>query len=89
MQAARRPWHVGLYVLALAMLVALVAAVSSWAAGDPAPAQQTTTPIQYQAPEGEQPQAPRGDGSGRTPCPEGENGGGGSSQQQEGSDSTV
>ena len=89
MQAARRPWHVALYVLALATLVALVAlvaAVSSWAAGDPAPAQQTTTPIQYQAPEGEQRQAP--DGSGRTPCPEDE-GGGGSQQQEEGSDSTV
>ena len=89
MQAARRPWHVALYVLALAMLVALVAAVSSWAAGDPAPAQQTTTPIQYQAPENGQPRrAPEGDGSGRTPCPEGERGGG-SSQQQQGSDSTV
>ena len=78
MQAARRPWHVALYVLALAAFVALVAAVSSWAAGDPAPSQPTTTPIQYQAPEG--------DGSGRTPCPEGERGGGSSSQ---GSDSTV
>jgi hypothetical protein len=89
MQAARRPWHVVLYVLALAMLVALVAAVSSWAAGDPAPAQQTT-PIQYQAPEAEQPQAPEGDGSGRTPCPEDE-GGGSQQQQQQGSesDSTV
>ena len=86
MQAARRPWHVALYVLALAMLVALVAAVSSWAAGDPAPAQQTTTPIQYQAPEG---QAPEGDGSGRTPCPEGERGGGSGGSSSEGSDSTV
>jgi hypothetical protein len=86
MQAARRPWHVALYVFALAALVALVAAVSSWAAGDPASAQQTTTPIQYQAPDGEPRQAPEGDGSGRPPCPEGE--GGGSSQQQ-GSDSTV
>jgi hypothetical protein len=85
MQAARRPWHVALYVLALAMLVALVAAVSSWAAGDPAPAQPTTAPIQYQAAEG---QAPEGDGSGRTPCPEGESGGG-SSEQGSGSDSTV
>ena len=87
MQAARRPWHVALYVLALAALVALVAAVSSWAAGDPAPGgQQTTTPIQYQAPDGEQPD---GDRSGRPPCPEDEGGGeqGGSSQQ--GSDSTV
>jgi hypothetical protein len=89
MQAARRPWHVALYVLALAMLVALVAAVSSWAAGDSAPTQPTTTPIQYQAPEGAQPQAPEGDGSGRTPCPEGESGGGGSSEQGSGSDSTV
>lgn len=90
MQAARRPWHVALYVLALAAFVALVAAVSSWAAGDPAPSQQSTTPIQYQAPEGQQPQAPEGDGSGRTPCPEDEGGGdqGGSSSQQ-GSDSTV
>jgi hypothetical protein len=87
MQAARRPWHVALYVLALAMLVALVAAVSSWASGDPAPAQQTTTPIQYQAPDGEQRQAP--DGSGRTPCPEDEGGGGSQQQQEQGSDSTV
>jgi hypothetical protein len=87
MQAARRPWHLALYVLALAVLVALVAAVSSWAAGDPAPAQQTTTPIQYQAPENGQGQAPEADGSGRPPCPEDE--GGGSSQQQQGSDSTV
>lgn len=88
MQAARRPWHLALYVLALAMLVALVAAVSSWAAGDPAPAQQTTTPIQYQAPENGQNEAPEGEGSDRPPCPEGEEGG--SSQQQgQGSDSTV
>jgi hypothetical protein len=88
MQAARRPWHVALYVLALAVLVALVAAVSSWAAGAPAPAQQTTTPIQYQTPENGQRQAPEGDGSGRPPCPEDE-GGGSSQQQQPGSDSTV
>lgn len=87
MQAARRPWHLALYVLALAMLVALVAAVSSWAAGDPAPAQQTTTPIQHQAPENGN-QAPEGEGSDRPPCPDGEEGG--SSQQQgQGSDSTV
>ncbi len=84
MQAARRPWHVALYVLALAALVALVAAVSSWAAGDTQPAQQSTTPIQYQAPEGQQPQAPEGDGSGRTPCPEDERDGeGGPSPQSE------
>jgi hypothetical protein len=86
MQAARRLWHLALYVFALAAFVALVAAVSSWAAGDPAPSQPTTTPIQYQTPEGEQRQAP--DGDGRTPCPEGERGGEGGSSQQ-GSDSTV
>jgi hypothetical protein len=90
MEDARRPRHVVLYVLALATLVALVAAVSSWAAGDPAPAQSTTPTqsIQYGAPD--ESRAPDGDRSGRPPCPEDEQGGSqGGQQGGQGSDSTV
>jgi hypothetical protein len=89
MAEARRPRHVVLYVFALAVLVALVAAVSSWAAGDPAPAQPTapTQSIQYGAPD--ESQAPGADAPGRHPCPEDEQGGQGSQQGGQGSDSTV
>ncbi|HEX2412811.1 MAG TPA: hypothetical protein VHJ39_16725 [Solirubrobacteraceae bacterium] len=89
MEDVRRPRHVVLYVFALAALVALVAAVSSWAAGDPAPAQSTTPTqsIEYGAPD--QSQAPGADTPGRHPCPEDEQGGQGGQQGGQGSDSTV
>ena len=91
MQDASTAPRRGLYALALAALVAAVAALSTWVAADPAPAQQSTAPTQFiQTPEGgatpEGEAAPEGesDRSGRPPCPEdeGDQGGSGSSQDE-------
>ena len=90
MDQTPRPWHRTLYLPALAVVIALVAAASAWAAGSD-PSEPDAAPAQYQPVQQDEsapPAQPDGDRRGGHDCPEGEQDGDGSGSAQPAPDTT-
>jgi len=68
-----RPWRRTLFLPALAVVIALVAAASAWAAGSD-PTDTNSPPAQYQPVQQDESAPPEGSRPDRDDCPEGARG---------------